>query len=37
MSFYNDASLVFLPSSGAGKDGKAYSIKPRTGDGEVQT
>ena len=34
MSFYNDASLVFLPSSGAGKDGKAYSIKPRTGDGD---
>jgi len=28
MSFYDDASLVFLPSSGAGKDGKAYSIKP---------
>ena len=28
MSFYNDASLVFLPSGGAGKDGKAYSIKP---------
>jgi len=28
MSFYNDASLVFLPSGGAGKDGKAYSMKP---------
>ncbi len=28
MSFYDDASLVFLPSGGAGKDGKAYSIKP---------
>ena len=34
MSFYDDASLVFLPSGGAGKDGKAYSIKPRTGDGD---
>jgi hypothetical protein len=28
MSFYDSASLVFLPSGGAGKDGKAYSIKP---------
>ena len=28
MSFFNDASLVFLPSGAAGKDGKAYSIKP---------
>jgi len=28
MSFFDDASLVFLPSGGAGKDGKAYSIKP---------
>ena len=28
MSFYDDASLVFLPSGQAGKDGKAYSIKP---------
>ena len=27
MSFYDDASLIFLPSGGAGKDGKAYSIK----------
>ena len=34
MSFYDDASLVFLPSGGAGKDGKAYSMKPRTGDGD---
>ena len=34
MSFYDDASLVFLPSGGAGKDTKAYSIKPRTGDGD---
>jgi hypothetical protein len=28
MSFYDSASLAFLPSGGAGKDGKAYSIKP---------
>ena len=28
MSFFDDASLVFLPSGAAGKDGKAYSIKP---------
>ena len=28
MSFYDDASLVFLPSGQAGKDGKAYSMKP---------
>ena len=28
MSFYDSASLVFLPSGGAGKDGKAYSMKP---------
>jgi len=28
MSFFDDASLAFLPSGGAGKDGKAYSIKP---------
>jgi len=34
MSFYDDASLVFLPSGGAGKDGKAYSIKPTNGDGD---
>jgi len=34
MSFYNDASLIFLPSGGAGKDGKAYSIKPTNGDGD---
>jgi len=34
MSFYNDASLVFLPSGGAGKDGKAYSIKPTDGSGD---
>jgi len=34
MSFFDDASLAFLPSSGAGKDGKAYSIKPTTGAGD---
>ena len=28
MSFFDDASLAFLPSGAAGKDGKAYSIKP---------
>ena len=34
MSFYDDASLIFLPSGGAGKDTKAYSIKPTNGDGD---
>jgi hypothetical protein len=34
MSFYDDASLVFLPSGGAGKDGKAYSMKPTNGNGD---
>jgi len=34
MSFYDDASLVFLSSGGAGKDTKAYSIKPTNGDGD---
>jgi hypothetical protein len=34
MSFFNDASLAFLPSGAAGKDGKAYSIKPTNGDGD---
>ena len=34
MSFYDDASLVFLASGGAGKDTKAYSIKPTNGDGD---
>jgi hypothetical protein len=34
MSFYDSASLAFLPSGGAGKDGKAYSIKPRDGSGD---
>ena len=28
MSFYNDASLIFLAEAAAGKDGKAYSVKP---------
>ena len=28
MSLYSDASLVFLQRGGAGKDGKAYSMKP---------
>ena len=28
MSFFDDASLAFLASGAAGKDGKAYSIKP---------
>ena len=34
MSFFDDASLVFLPSGQAGKDGKAYSMKPTNGDGD---
>ncbi len=34
MSFYNDASLIMLPSAGAGKDGKAYSVKPTDGTGD---
>ena len=34
MSFYDDASLVFLPSGEAGKDGKVYSMKPTNGDGD---
>ena len=34
MSFFDDASLVFLPSGEAGKDGKAYSMKPTNGDGD---
>ncbi len=28
MSFYNDASLIFLAGAAAGKDGKAYNVKP---------
>ncbi len=34
MSFYNDASLIMLASAGAGKDGKAYSVKPTDGTGD---
>jgi hypothetical protein len=34
MSFFDDASLVFLGSGQAGKDGKAYSMKPTNGDGD---
>ena len=34
MSFFDDASLAFLPSGGAGKDTKAYSIKPTDGSGD---
>lgn len=34
MSFFDDASLVFLPSGEAGKDGKAYSMKPTDGSGD---
>ena len=34
MSFFDDSSLAFLPSGAAGKDGKAYSIKPTNGTGD---
>ena len=34
MSFFDDASLVFLPSGQAGKDGKAYSMKPTDSSGD---
>jgi len=34
MSFYDDASLVFLAAGAAGKDGKAYSLKPTDGSGD---
>jgi hypothetical protein len=34
MSYFDDASLAFLPSGAAGKDGKAYSIKPTDGTGD---
>ena len=34
MSFYDDASLVFLAGGAAGKDGKAYSLKPTDGGGD---
>ena len=33
-TFFDDASLAFLPSGAAGKDGKAYSIKPANGTGD---
>ena len=34
MSFFDDASLAFLPSGAAGKDGKLYSIRPTDGSGD---
>jgi hypothetical protein len=34
MSYFDDASLAFLPKGAPGKDGKAYSIKPDNGDGD---
>ena len=34
MSFYDDASLIFDASAAAGKDGKAYSVKPTSGGGD---
>ena len=33
-SFFSNASLAYLASAGAGKDGKAYSIKPTDGTGD---
>jgi len=33
-SFFSNASLAYLASAGAGKDGKAYSIKPTDGSGD---
>ena len=33
-TFFDDASLAFLPIGAAGKDGKAYSIKPTNGSGD---
>jgi hypothetical protein len=33
-SFFSNASLAYLASAGAGKDGKAYSIKPNDGSGD---
>ena len=32
MSFYDDAKFMFLAGGAAGKDGKAYNIKPTNGD-----
>ena len=34
MGFYDDASLIFLAGAEAGKDGKAYSVKPTDGEGD---
>ena len=34
MSFYDDASLILLAGGEAGKDGKAYSVKPTDGGGD---
>jgi hypothetical protein len=34
MSFYDDASLIFDAGAAAGKDGKAYSLKPTDGGGD---
>jgi hypothetical protein len=33
-SFFSQASLAYIASGGAGKDGKAYSIKPTDGTGD---
>ena len=33
-SFFSNASLAYLASAGAGKDGKTYSIKPADGSGD---
>ena len=33
-SFFSNASLSYLASAGAGKDGKTYSIKPTDGTGD---
>ena len=34
MNFYSEASLAYVASAGAGKDGKAYSMKPVDGTGD---
>jgi len=34
MSFYDDAKFMFLAGGAAGKDGKAYSLKPTDGSGD---
>ena len=33
-TLFDEASLALIASGGAGKDGKVYSIKPTTGDGD---